>query len=160
MKVIVIVVVLAGIGFAIYQAWKASQTESKEGRALKSLPPSVQHVVAQMDGTTQSALFNEYFQKRRKLSVAYLLWILLGWHYLYCRRVGMQFAFWFTLGGFGIWWFIDLFRMPGIVRGANEQIARQAVQTLHIGATYNLARAAGDANPGRAPAPAPAPADI
>lgn len=146
MKVL-IVVVLGLIAFAIYQAYKASQDESKEARTLKSLPPSVQHVVSQMDATTQTALFNEYETKRKKRSVGYIVWFLLGWHYLYTGKVGLQFAFWFTLGGFGLWWLADLFRMPSIIRSANEQIARQAVQTLHIGATYAIASS------GRSPEP-------
>jgi len=55
---------------------------------------------------------------------------------LYTRQVGLQFAFWFTLGGFGIWWLVDLFRMPSIVRGCNEQIAREALQTLALGNAF------------------------
>jgi hypothetical protein len=133
MKNLIILLVLVGACFAAYNAWKASQEESSEARTVKSLPPSVQHTVAQMDAAAQSAFFNEYESKKKKRSVGYIIWLVCGWHYLYTRKVGLQFAFWFTLGGFGMWWIADLFRMSGIIRSCNEQIAREALQTLAIG---------------------------
>jgi hypothetical protein len=135
MDVVIVVLVVAVLGFVGYQVYRASQEESKEARTIRSLPPSVQHVVAQMDAGTQAAFFNEYERKRKRKAVGYLLW-LVDFHYLYVRRVGLQFAFWFTFGGFLIWWIADLFRMPAIIRGANEQMARECLQTLHIGAAF------------------------
>jgi TM2 domain-containing membrane protein YozV len=138
---LIVLLVLGGIAFAVYQAAKSAKEESQEGRTIESLPPTVRHAVVQLDRSSQAALFNEYEQKKRKLSVAYVAWFLLGWHYLYLRKVGVQFAFWFTLGGFWIWWFVDLFRMPSIVRSCNEQIAREALQTLGIGQAFRNTRA-------------------
>lgn len=136
MKGLLALVVLAGIAFAVYQAMQAAKTESGEARTINSLPPTVRHAVLQLDGASQAALFNEFERKKKKLSVAYIAWFLLGWHYLYVGKVGVQFAFWLTFGGFWVWWFLDLFRMPSIVRGANEQIARQALQTLGVGQAF------------------------
>ena len=133
MKSLIILLVLCGLGIAVFKAYKANQEETSESRTVKSLPPTVQHTVAQMDAASQNAFFNEYEKKKKKVSIAYIVWIILGWHYLYLKKVGLQFAFWFTLGGFGIWWIADLFRMPSLVRGANEMIARDALQTLSIG---------------------------
>ena len=133
MKNLILLLVIVGGSYAAYLAYKSSQEESSEARTVKSLPPSVQHTVAQMDSLSQNAFFNEYESKKKKRSVAYIIWLLCGWHYLYTKKVGLQFAFWFTFGGVGIWWIADLFRMPGIVRSCNEQIARQALQTLAIG---------------------------
>lgn len=136
METVIWIIVLAAIGMAGYQFYRSSQEESKEARTIASLPPSVQHVVAQMDGGSQAAFFNEYDRKKKRKSVGYLAWFFLGWQYLYAKKVGMQFAFWFTFGGCGIWWFIDFFRMPSIIRSVNEQMAREALQTLHIGAAF------------------------
>jgi hypothetical protein len=136
MKALIVIVILAIGAYAAYNAYKASQEETKEARTVKSLPPSVQHVVAQMDGGSQAAFFNEYEQKKKKKSVGWILWFFLGFHYLYVKKVGMQFAFWFTCEGLGIWWIVDFFRMPSIIRSANEQIARECLQTLHIGAAF------------------------
>lgn len=133
MKNLIILLVLIGAGFAAYNAWKAAQEETSEARSIKALPPSVQHTVAQMDSASQNAFFNEYERKKKKRSVGYVIWLVCGWHYLYTRKVGLQFAFWFTAGGLGIWWIADLFRMPGIIKSCNEQIAREALSTLAIG---------------------------
>lgn len=136
MKGLLLLAVLAGIGFALYKASEASKQESSEARTVRSLPPSVQHVVLQMDPGAQSALFNEYESKKKRTSIGYIFWLFLGWHYIYARQIGLQFAFWFTLGGFGIWWLVDLFRMPSIIRACNEQVARQALQTLGLGTAF------------------------
>lgn len=133
MRNVIVLVAIAGGAFALYNAWKASQEESSEARTIKALPPSVQVAVAQMDLQSQNAFFNEYELKKKKRSIAYVIWMVCGWHYLYTRQVGLQFAFWFTFGGLGVWWIADLFRMPGIVRGCNELIAREALQTLAMG---------------------------
>ena len=49
--------------------------------------------------------------------VAYLLWFFLGFfgvHHLYIGRgIGIWLVSLITLQGFGLWWFIDLFLIPG-----------------------------------------------
>jgi len=134
---LIILVLLAGVAFAGYNAWKASQAETKEARTVQSLPPSVQHTVAQMDTQSQNAFFNEFERKRKKVSIGYLIWMVCGLHYFYVKKAGLQVAFYLTVGGLGVWWFVDLFRMPGIVRDYNEQAAREALQTLSIGNQFN-----------------------
>ncbi|WP_169316260.1 TM2 domain-containing protein [Mobilicoccus pelagius] len=127
-------VLMAVVG---YFAYTAHQQETREARTVASLPPSVQHVVAQMDPGAQTAFFNEYERYRKKTWVAYLLmWPLFGTHYFYLRQPLLNVLYWFTGAGAGIWGLIDVFRMRSLVRAANEQSARQALQTLHIGAVF------------------------
>lgn len=52
-------------------------------------------------------------------STAYLMWFVLGSHYAYLGKFGLQILFWMTAGGVGIWAFIDLFRMPQMVSDHN-----------------------------------------
>jgi hypothetical protein len=136
MKILVFLLIILGIGYAGYRAYQASQEETREVRTVRSLPPSVQHVVAKMDASTQVTFFNEYEKKKKKISVGYLFWII-GFQYLYYGKAGLWFAYWFTLGGLGFWALADLVRMPSIARSANEQMARQALQTLQIGAAFS-----------------------
>ena len=152
--VFIAILVVAALAFAGYRAYQASQEETSESRTIKSLPPSIQHVVAQMDTGSQNAFFNEYERKKKKKSIGWIAWLLIGWHYLYAGKVGVQFAFWFTLGGFGIWWMVDLFRIPSIMRSANELIARAAIQTLGTAAAFGSG--AGPQNI-QAPPPQPQP---
>ncbi len=57
---------------------------------------------------------------------AYLLFFFLfGTHYAYLGKWEIQFLYWFTLGGFGIWTLIDLFTISGKVERHNEVIFQQ-----------------------------------
>ena len=130
------IIFLAAVAYAIYSALKANKEENSEVREIKGLPPSVQAAVSSMDESTRNVFFAEYERRKKSIAVSYVAWILLGWHYLYNGKIGMQFAFWFTLGGFGIWWLVDLFRIPAIVRSSREANARQAILTLSAGANF------------------------
>lgn len=93
-------------------------------------PPSVRAAFNGLDKAQQKAFQKEYSVRARSLTTAYVAWLLLGWHYLYLGKVGMQFAFWFTFGFLIVGWFVDFFRVPGMVRRANEDIARE-LMTQH-----------------------------
>lgn len=82
-------------------------------------------VFEHLSPSAQVMVKRDYGDRRKSCSAAYCAWFFLGWHYLYLRRPGLQFAFWLTLGGFGVWWFIDVFRVAGIVRRMNEDLARE-----------------------------------
>ena len=67
-----------------------------------------------------------YLQSKIKSSgTAYLLWFLLGAHYAYLGKWGLQILYWITLGGVGIWALIDLFTMSGKVNKHNVKIFQQ-----------------------------------
>ncbi len=53
---------------------------------------------------------------------AYLFWFLLGAHYAYLGKWGLQILFWITVGGLMLWWLIDLFRIPGMTNRYNAKI--------------------------------------
>ena len=90
-----------------------------------SVPASLLPAYQRLSPEAQLAVDRDYAARAKDLGFAYLAWFLLGWHYLYLRRVGLQIAFWFTFGGVMVWWFIDAFRLPGIVRRLNEDTARE-----------------------------------
>lgn len=67
----------------------------------------------------------------QSIGAAYFLWFflgLIGVHRFYLRRVGTGIAMLLTLGGFGIWWLIDIFLIPGMVRH-NRESMRQRLTT-------------------------------
>ena len=154
MKGLFVFVVLAVVAVGVTMYVRASREEQAEARSLKSLPPSVQNVVGKMGANEQAAFFNEYERKKRKLSVSYLLWIFFGLYYVYNRKVGLQIGYWLSwfIGVGVVWWVIDLFRMPSIVRASNEQVARDALQTLSLGSMFSSA-AAGQGFAQRKPTP-------
>lgn len=95
-----------------------------------SVPSSVKTALTKLDSGQQKAYTIDYNRRCKSTLVAYLAWFLLGWHYLYMGKVGMQFAFWFTMGFLIIGWFIDFFRIPGMVARHNEDLARE-LMTQH-----------------------------
>ena len=63
--------------------------------------------------------------KLKSSGTAYLLWFLLGAHYIYLNKWGLQILYWITGGGLLIWALIDLFTMSGKVEKYNRSIYQQ-----------------------------------
>lgn len=63
--------------------------------------------------------------KMKSTGIAYLCWFLLGFHYGYIGKWGIQLLFWITFGGLGIWAIIDLFRIPSLIDTYNLNISTQ-----------------------------------
>jgi len=62
----------------------------------------------------------------KSTGTAYLFFLFLfGTHYAYLGKWGLQFLFWITAGGLGIWALIDLFTISGKVERHNAGIFEQ-----------------------------------
>jgi hypothetical protein len=99
-----------------------------------ALPSSARAALQTLSPEAQRDFQRDYGRRSKSLLFAYLAWFLLGWHYLYMGRIGMQFAFWFTLGFLIVGWFVDFFRLPGMIRRMNEDTARALLgdyKTMH-----------------------------
>lgn len=94
----------------------------------------VRHEVATLSAHSQEAFVEEYRRKSKSTGVAYILWLtgisLLGFHYAYVRKWGIQILYWLTAGGLLVWWFVDLFRVPGMVRDYNKDVAVDVLRNL------------------------------
>ena len=56
--------------------------------------------------------------------IGYVLWLFLGWlgiHRFYTGNVITGLIWMFSLGLFGIGWFVDIFLVPGLVTAANQR---------------------------------------
>jgi TM2 domain-containing membrane protein YozV len=92
----------------------------------------------------EASMMMRYQARSKSALVAYLLWFFFGWiaaHRLYLGRwmsallyiglavVGWVLTFvflgWFILIPLGIWWFVDLFLIAGMVGRDNERLIRQ-----------------------------------
>jgi TM2 domain-containing membrane protein YozV len=65
------------------------------------------------------------------------LGVCLGFHHFYLRRHGWGIAYSCTMGLLGVGWFADLFRMPLLVRRANEE-GDSVQRVLHLDDAYVL----------------------
>ncbi|CAH0577920.1 unnamed protein product [Chrysodeixis includens] len=62
----------------------------------------------------------------KSVIIAYVLWLfggIFGVHHFYLRRDRHAFVWWTTLGGFGVGWLGEIFRIPRYVRDANDDPA-------------------------------------
>lgn len=67
-----------------------------------------------------------YLQSKVKSTgVSYIFLWFFGAHYAYLGHWGLQILFWCTFGGCGVWWFIDLFCLPGKVGRYNAVLFQQ-----------------------------------
>ena len=89
------------------------------------IPFTLMPIFDSLSAEAQISVKRDVERRSKSMVFAFIAWFFLGWHYLYLKRIGLQVVFWFTLGGFGVWWFIDLFRVAGIVNAMNEDLARE-----------------------------------
>ncbi|MDD5392423.1 MAG: TM2 domain-containing protein [Thiothrix sp.] len=98
---------------------------------LGRLIPGYSLMARKMDDDARMFIVTQFKKKRKSVWPALLLW-LISLHYAYFGRWGLQVVFWVTLGGFGIWWLIDIFRLDGLTARFNEDIALSIAQTAKI----------------------------
>ena len=75
---------------------------------------------------------DEYNRKKKTKWVAFILWFFLGWHYAYLKKWGWLILFLFTVGGFFIWWIIDLFRVSKMVNEYNNNLALEILRDITL----------------------------
>lgn len=97
-----------------------------------NLPAMVRNELSTLSAQKQEEFFEEYKRKKKSVALAYILMLPIFFvlHYGYLRKWGLQFLFWFTAGGFGVWWLIDLFRTYGLVQDYNKDVAVDVIRNL------------------------------
>jgi len=97
------------------------------------LPVLVRNELATLPAQWQQEFAEEYTHNKKSLGLAYLFLIIVFWaHYGYLKKWGLQVLFWVTAGGIGIWWLIDIFRLPGLVKNHNTELAIHAMRNLKV----------------------------
>ena len=97
----------------------------------KQIPPAVLQKVEGMEPINQEAFVAEFKRKMKSPMLCSLL-ELVGLHYAYVGKWVLTLAFWFTAGGLGIWFLIDLFRVGGMVREYNKSVALTVLKDIQV----------------------------
>ncbi len=105
---------------------------------MEQFPPIVKAKLKELNSRHRSYFFNEYERRKKSLFVGYLLLIPLGWHYAYVKKWGAQILCIITLWGLLIWWFVDWFRLPSIIRRYNNDLAVKIM--VELAAIYGESR--------------------
>lgn len=95
-----------------------------------NLPAMVRNELKKLNSSKQEEFLEEYKRRRKSIFLGYLCWLIFGWQYAYIRKWGVQILYWFTGGGFLIWAFIDLFRIPKLVSNYNKDISIEVMRNL------------------------------
>ena len=88
-----------------------------------SLPTIVRHELAHLDPEIEEIFWDEYLMRRKVSGMGYFWLFVFHVHYGYLREWGKQALFWLTFGGLGLWWLIDLFRIPSLVEAHNKNLS-------------------------------------
>lgn len=95
------------------------------------IPESVQSKLSGMDATVREGYLEEFRRRRKSAALGFVL-ANIGLHYAYLGRVWLTLLFFFTMGGLGVWWFVDLFRIWSMVRDRNRSIAIQVLRDVQF----------------------------
>lgn len=115
------------------QVEKSAENENSllvSNSVTKNLPSMVRNELAKMSPQKQEEFVEEYKRKEKSVGMGYVCWFLLGIQYAYVHKWGLQIIYWLTGGGFLIWMFIDLFRMPKIIGDYNKDLATDIMRNL------------------------------
>ncbi len=99
-------------------------------RFVRELPYAVQVQVRQLPYPAQKEFVREFSRRKKDTLITYLLQFLFSAPYGYLDEWGKQFLYWLTFGGMGIWWFVNLFRIPGKVRRYNDRLADEVLRNV------------------------------
>lgn len=97
------------------------------------LPATVREALNRLPRVFQTEFMEEYRLQSRNTVISYLLWLIpppFSGHYLYMKKPFRQTLFFLTCGGVFLWWLVDLFRIPEMVRQENRNIARKQLRKL------------------------------
>ena len=97
----------------------------------KEIPDAVLRKLNEMDESAQMGFAEEFAKKKKSPLIAFLL-VGAGLHYAYLGRIWLTLFFLFSMGGFGIWWLIDIFRVFGMVRERNRSVAIQVLRDIQV----------------------------
>jgi hypothetical protein len=114
--------------------------QKQERQLLSSLPDGMESRLKSMSDDDFKA-YRQMFKKRGKsMGDAYLFWIFVAAHYPYIYGwkgvliwilfIGLSIM---TFGFVGlIWWAVDFFRIPGMVKDNNREIAIKTLQDIQL----------------------------
>ncbi|MGD8190513.1 TM2 domain-containing protein [Brevibacillus ginsengisoli] len=80
-------------------------------------------------------LSSEMLKKQKSTGTTWLLWIFtggFGGHRFYLGKTGSGVAMLLTLGGLGIWTFIDLFLLNGMIKDTNDRIENEILSEIRL----------------------------
>lgn len=99
---------------------------------VRQLPSSVRNALGQMPQEQQAVFEEEYGRKRRNKVILGLLAIFFPIHFFFEDRIVLGLVYWLTIGGFGVWWLVEIFTVWGRTSRFNEDTAVALLRDMKI----------------------------
>ncbi len=94
-----------------------------------NLPSMVRNELLSLPIQRQEEFLEEYRRRARKPALGYFLW-LIGWHFAYLKRWGMQVVYILSFGGLIVWQLVELFLVGRRMREYNRDVAIDVLRHL------------------------------
>lgn len=98
----------------------------------KQLASSVSTVVGQMTPEQQSIFEEEYEAKSRNTVLMLILAIVFPIHFFFEDRIVLGVLFWLTVGGFFIWYVVEILTVWSRTKNHNKDVATTIVRDMKI----------------------------
>ena len=97
-----------------------------------TLSSSVKQALSKLPSEIQSTFEDEYKRKYKNKTVILLLAIFFPIQLFLLGKVGLGIFFFLTLGGFYVWWIIEIFLAIPRTRTFNEDLAKTILRDLKM----------------------------
>ena len=99
---------------------------------MESYPPLVQSALSKMTEEQKLTFESEYGRRKRSMPLLVVLAIFFPIQHFLLGKVGLGIALWLTIGGLGVWWFIEIFLTPKRVNDYNDAAAVNLARDVKI----------------------------
>ncbi|GAB4330715.1 MAG: hypothetical protein OHK0038_05210 [Flammeovirgaceae bacterium] len=96
---------------------------------MSKLPSEVVYSLKNLPPQGQLEFMDKYKVAEKHISIAYLCHFF-GISYAYQGKWGKQLLCWLTFYGFGIWWFVNLFRLPFSIEAHNRRESKRIIKKI------------------------------
>ena len=99
---------------------------------ITKLHPKILYEIGKICPENQIKFQELYTKKKRSLVLAFICLIFFpGTHYAFLGRWQLQLMYWLTFGGALIWWLVDMFRLPTLVKECNYYQQKKVLMEIN-----------------------------
>ena len=110
---------------------------------VNDLHPKILYELGKICPENQIRFKELYSKRKRSLGLAFICLIFFpGTHYAFLGRWQLQIMFWLTLGGAFVWWLVDLFRLPTLVKECNFYQQKKVLMEINSISIFKNAKPA------------------
>lgn len=105
---------------------------TKPQSTMSKFTPVVQSALSKMTEEEKLTFTSEFNRRKKSKGLLIFLSLFFPVQLLVLGKVGLGILFWFTAGGFGLWYVIEWFLTPGRVDAYNNEIATEVARDVKI----------------------------